>query len=204
MCWLSALQGLSQDRFACKGNFFISFSANSQTSVFEANIDPANGQAVYEVLPAPPMNFLLNAIGYRSTDNYIYGIKSTAANEDLVRLDANGTAYQITTLFDLVDNLVYPAGDITPDGKYMVVVGAEQFGGGGFTEDISTIELDSGEYEITNIVPEPNNYTFTDIAFDPVDGQLYGFDNESNSLVIIDHNNGTTYSSCRLYWSTIF
>ena len=118
---LSAIQGLSQDRFACRGNFFLSFSANNQTSVFEANIDPITNSAVYEVLPAPPANFLLNAIGYRSTDNFIYGIKSTATNDDLVRLDANGTTFQITTLFDLKDNLSYPAGDITPDGKYLVL-----------------------------------------------------------------------------------
>ena len=189
--WLNAVQCFGQNHFVCRGNFFLSFSTNSETSVFEANIDPNTNEAVYNILPGPPMNFLFNAMGYRSTDNFIYGIKSTAANEDLIRIDANGNSQQLETLFDLVDDLVYPAGDITPDGKYLVVAGAKQFGGGGFTEDIAMIELDSGTYKITSIEPEPNNFTFADIAFDPIDGQLYGFDNESNSLILIDHNEGT-------------
>ena len=183
-CW-------GQKAYTCKGNFFISFSNNLQTAVYEGKIDPVTNMATYEVLPDPPMTFLLNAIGYRSTDNYIYGIKTAGQTEDLVRLDADGTAYQITTLFDLNNDLQFPAGDITPDGKYMVILGGKQFSSGGFTEEISIIDMESPEYEITNIIPEMNAFTFTDVAFDPIDGQLYGFDNESNQLVLINHIDGT-------------
>ena len=183
-CW-------GQQRFTCKGNFFISFSNNLQTAVYEGKIDPMTNMAVYEVLPADPMNFLLNSIGYRSTDNYIYGIKTSGQTEDLVRLDANGNAYHITTLFGLNDDLQYPAGDITPDGQYMVILGGKQFSSGGFSEDISIIDMESPDYDITTITPEMNSYTFTDVAFDPTNGQLYGFDNESNQLILINHTEGT-------------
>jgi gliding motility-associated-like protein len=184
----------AQEPFVCKGNFYISLSPSGFSTLYEFEIDPSTDNVVLSPLPSGPLSFTLNSIGYRNVDNYIYGIQTETLN--LYRIAADGSAELLTTLSNIDTRWNYPAGDVTPDGRYLVILG----GTGGFIESGTSealvfIDLESPDYTTTTIDMPPNNVNCFDIAFDPTDGTLYGFDSSNSRLVSINPENGDINTS---------
>ena len=162
--------------------------ANNGPSVFyRVEIDPNTNAVLFNSLPAVNSGVVINAIGYRITDNYIYGLQ--IGTSDLCRVDASGTATVIASLNGLNAQYGYYAGEISPDGKYLYVLGSG--GNPHITRDLVRIDLDDYSLMTTSI---PNasaaNILCTDFSFDPIDGSLYGFDLIDNRLINIDPNTG--------------
>jgi len=124
----------------------------------------------------------LNALGFRTTDQMLYGMNPLS--HELYRIDANGAAEIIAS--PLVDpSLAYFAGDVTPDGNSLVIIGSIN----GIDEKLLTINLASGNYEVEE--REFNNGTVTvDIGFHPLTSVMYGFDAEEKRFYT--HNLGAT------------
>ena len=187
-------QQQAQEPFVCQCNFYISLSPTGSSTVYKFQIDPNTDNVVLEALPAGGLGFTINSIGYRITDNFIYGIQTETLN--LYRIGADGSATLLTTLSGINTSWGYPAGDITPDGRYLVILGGSGgFGGEGTSEALVFIDLESPDYATTTIEMPSNNVRCFDIAFDPTDGKLYGFDSGNSRIVSINTQTGQINTS---------
>lgn len=174
----------AQIPFTCQDQFFLTF-VKPPTSLNEVLINSQNNVEFQSI--NSNVGIELNAVGYRSTDNFIYCI--APATRQLVRLDASGTA-EILTNLPLNPAYSYFAGDVTPDGRFMFVIGTGTlFTGQNVAAEMARINLESGNYEVVR-VPMNTNALIFDIAFNPVSGLLYGYDSNGFRLVRVDENSG--------------
>ncbi len=192
LLFLSVTKVSSQNTFVCQGQFYIKLGVNGLSNLNQIDVDPITNNVTFTNLGNT--SILYDAIGYRSTDNFIYGMHPT--NENFYRIDPSGTATLLTNLSTINTALRYFAGDITPNGDSYVAVGAnnsqfpvsvnlitvDMVNPGWGTTQIPLIRLSTGGVN--------NSLRFADIAFDPISGTLYGFDNTNDKLVTIDMNTG--------------
>jgi uncharacterized repeat protein (TIGR01451 family) len=175
--------GTAQTPFTCENQFFLTLGSEAPSSLNEVLIDPQTGSVVFESINS---NILLsiNAAGYRSTDNFIYCIDpSTRA---LIRLDANGGP-TILAYLPLSSSVSYFAGDVTPDGKFLVIIGTQFYANGSaLATEIVRVDLESPGYPVTTVNINVLAQIF-DIAFHPETDVLYGYDSFTQRLVRIDY-----------------
>ncbi len=177
--------------FDCAGDFYLVLSnAGGESQLYRVEIDPVTEVVVFDPVSANSTGANLNAIGYRRTDNLIYALDPSSY--ELYRIDASGVATPLATLFELAGNGDgYFAADITPDGKFLVLLGANDENGDFGSREIVYVDLESPNYTITRRPLIYNNLIFcTDIAFDPLSNVLFGFDLTANRLITIDPTTG--------------
>ena len=177
---------IAQIPFVCQNNFYFSFGSSFGSSQLHEVIIDNSGNVDFVQLPQST-NVSLNAIGYRSTDNLIYGVGTS--DERLYKIDATGASFPLVIL-DVNHSNGFYAAAITPDGNEMLLIEqTNTFGGSSVA--LVKIDLTDDQYPISSRVPliGPSIQT-TDIAFDPITGVLYGFDADESRLVKIDPNTG--------------
>lgn len=187
-----SLTGFAQP-FDCSGDFYMVLAnSGGNSQLYRVTINPLSSEVVFDPVSASGTGEQLNAIGYRQSDNYIYGI--SPLTYELNRISADGIATPLTTLLDLDFSAGYFAADITPDGQFMVLLSAN---GAVFrSQDIVFIDLSDPNYPITTLpLTGPTEILCTDIAFDPFSGILYGFDMISDRLITIDPATGAVDAS---------
>jgi gliding motility-associated-like protein len=177
-----------QEPFVCDGDFYVTIAANGNPSqIYSISIDELTGGVNFDALQNPTSN-VMNAIGYRFIDNLIYSINPSTFR--FYQIDATGVSTQIGTLA-LNNNLGYYGADITPDGNFMVFIGAGGGAGGFLSRTLEFVDLNDPDYPITQVLNiTGGNVVCTDIAFDPLTGDLYGFDSANNRLVSFDVQTG--------------
>ena len=185
---LFPIPGLNAQPFPCTGDFILTISSDTEASNFYKLLVSAEqgGTIIFEEISQKQGPYL-NAIGYRKSDNYIYGI--APKDGDLYRLDASGNTVLLHH-FNWFDNTKnYNAGAITPDGKFLVVLSGNPTSPPLRSLELITIDLESPVYA-TKILPlktRSGGYVYSlDIAFDPFSGELYGFDGIKGRLITIN------------------
>ncbi|MCB0551654.1 MAG: gliding motility-associated C-terminal domain-containing protein [Phaeodactylibacter sp.] len=177
----------AQQPFTCRGSFYLAIAPQGSSSVYEVQVSQATGNVTFNGLPAGPVGFVLNGLGYRSTDNFIYAVNSETGN--LYRIDANGAAFPLGEPEGMPLSASYPAGDVSPDGKYLVLLSVSG-GFNGSTEALIFVGLEAANHPASAINFPTNHSAIYDIAFDPTDETLYGWDALNQRLVIIDTDAG--------------
>lgn len=198
-CCLLLSSALFAQELVCSGDFILTLSQDADSSHFYF-VDIDGGQSAeinfnqFSIVQSP----YLNAIGYRRDEDYIYGIANNT--QDLYRVDAVGNATFIQHYDELDAGAAYNAGDITTNGRYLVVLSGETGAGAWRSKSMLLFDLESPDYNLT-IIPlvtdSGNEFYSLDIAFDPLTTLLYGYDGRYGRLVTIDLNTGdvddTTY-----------
>ena len=190
----------AQVPFNCTGDLYTSLTTGSNNSSLHKVTVDANGNVNFTTINGD-IGAQMNAIGYRVTDNLIYGVHPT--QENLYRVDATGTATLLTNLSNINSSYQYFAGDVTPDGNFLVIIGrSTNFFGTNVSQNLVKIDLNSATYTQTsiNLINASNGASNTtvyvsDIAYDPITGILYGYDNNARRLVTIDDMTGAINSS---------
>lgn len=184
---LSAMALLSiqaQVPFTCKGQFILTLASNGDSRLALVEVDPMTNRVTFGILNNS-LGIDINAIGYRNQENLIYGIDPN--RHFLYRVDAVGNVENLGRL-PLDDRLSYFAADITPDGRYLVLIG----GSAGTTfirdEELVKVDLTLPGYPVERIRVSGAGSRIFDIAFNPLTEELYGFDSNNERLVRIDFN----------------
>lgn len=180
---------VGQRPFVCKGDFYFTLSPRHYSELFSINIDPGTNRVTFQNLNIDS-GYDLNAMGYRSTDNFIYIIDQVKYG--LVRIDADG---QLTTLRELTElpKYRYFAGACTPDGNYLVIAGSPtDFGFGSATVNLVFIDLRDPSYPTRQVNIRDSPYIFFDMDFDPLTGICYAYDSNFRTLLKIDIERGIT------------
>ncbi len=182
--WILSFPIQAQESFVCQGDFYLAITDGAvNTTVYTVGIDSGSGTVDFQPLNLTTTGKDLNAMGFRSVDNFIYGVDSGSL--DVYRVGKDGIAQTVSELYS-DPYLQYVAGDITPDGRYLVVIGTSSF----HDEVVGFIDLDSPTYEYTEIWLDGPDVRSADVAFDPIDGTLYGFDGINHRLVTYDIQTG--------------
>jgi gliding motility-associated-like protein len=187
--------------FTCKGQMWVIWDG----WLHELRVNPH--EQSYPLIPLPnPAGFEVDAIGYRTEDNYIYGIAPRVNQNgifvDLCRIGSDGRAELLKdsilqSFFSSDLSIRYPSGDISPDGRYLTLLDRTltntTYGDGEATQLIF-IDLESSDYPIASyplqIAPLANSILCVDHAFDPLTGQLYSFDGINKKLVAFHSSPG--------------
>ena len=177
----------AQQPFVCRGSFYLAIAPQSSSSVYEVQVSQATGNVTFNNLPSGPVGFVLNGLGYRSADNFIYAVDSETGA--LYRIDGNGAAFPLGEPEGMPLSVSYPAGDVSPDGKNLVLLSVSG-GFNGSTEAIIFIDLEAPNHPARTVYFPNNNSAVYDIAFDPTDETLYGWDALNQRLVVIDTDAG--------------
>lgn len=184
---LFANVGNTQPPFDCAGRMFRVIEEEGGSTFEELILQESPLEILFEPLAFFPDN-QLNGICYRPKDNLIYGLE-LGDTYRLIRIDAS---FQLAFLADLPlpSQLYFVAGDISPDGRYLVLLG---FGQNEETNILALVDLEDPDYA-TQLYPMQTMGTkeaifCADIAFHPTTGQLYGYDQKMDRLIIIDYLN---------------
>ncbi|MEM7368958.1 MAG: gliding motility-associated C-terminal domain-containing protein [Bacteroidota bacterium] len=185
----------AQVPFVCDGDFYLSLTPSGQGSVstfYRLTVDPTNAVA-FSIFPNAPLGVPLNAIGYRSTDNLIYGMYSSS--HGLVQIDSTGTETLLAFLTGINSSQTIISGDMKPDGNEFVLLAREN----GADKQLVKVDMNDPTYGTTSIplvtassgnTAAPTS-TCADMAFDPTSGILYGYyGGNVQQLITIDIQTG--------------
>nr|HQU58201.1 hypothetical protein [Saprospiraceae bacterium] len=168
-----------QGPFTCEGQVFVLSSLSTELS--DLGISPANNSLSFTPI-SPNLGQTLNALGFRSTDRLLYGIGQ--ADQHLYRIDADGTLEDMGAL-SLNPNLQYLAGDISPNGRFLTVVGSAN----GASQSLVRIDLeDPGLNVQTSSISSA--LRIPDMAYNPLNSLLYGYDANGRTALTINPANG--------------
>ncbi|MCB0689511.1 MAG: hypothetical protein KDC53_23390, partial [Saprospiraceae bacterium] len=170
----------AQKPFVCRGDYYFTLQARDYNELFSIDIDPITQRVTFVNLNID-VGYDLNAMGYRSTDNFIYILDQR--DNGLIRIDADGHLTKLRVL-DEIRKLRYFAGACTPDGKYLVISGAPfDFGFGSANVNLVFIDLEDPNYGTHEVNLRDNPYLFFDMVFDPLTGICYPYDFNYQTLL---------------------
>ena len=182
---LGALSARAQVPFDCNGRIYRVMEEQGGSNLQEVLIDYENTDISFQDL-AFYNGVSINGIGYRLEDNFIYGV-ILGKSYTLCRIDAEFQLEKLREL-PLPNNLLFVSGDISPDNRYLVLLGFSPSEPGNL---MALVDLSTAAHR-TQLIPMSVQGTATggiksaDIAFHPTNGKLYGFDHESKRLAAID------------------
>ncbi len=145
----------------------------------ETDLASARLQSIRENLGVP-----IHVLAYNPADNYLYGFNSS--NYHLYRIDRAGqlTDLGVPAFLDTIQ-FAYWAGDINPSGGNFLLVARNKATGYDarfHTVRLNTPNLSAGYVSVVSDVP----VRIEDIAYDPVLGELIGYDSANKRLVSIN------------------
>ena len=179
----------AQKPFVCQGQYYLSLTKDRSpvSGLYEVKFSQ-NGQRVVLDTIAESVGLILNGMGYRSTDNFIYGMDPFTGRLRRVGSDGNGVDLGLPR--GLPPNALYYAGDVSPEGRFLVVITS-----GTITPQLVKIDLESPVYQCQVLPLIDRSVSVVDIAFDPFTGVLYGNDIRNQRLVTINSESGSVNSN---------
>lgn len=174
----------AQEPFECKGQYYLSLTKTGSRSsgLYRVRI-AQDGSSVFLDTISSSIGLVINAMGYRITDNFIYGMDPNTAM--LRKVGKDGIAIDLGIPKDIPRGIQYYAGDVTPDGKFLILIGLS-----GNNPQIVKVDLESPDYQCSFVRLQLTSPSILDIAFDPYTGIMYGHDSGRKKIVTINPDNG--------------
>ena len=169
--------------FECDGTLYLSQAPDRFTPVTLFQVSTADSP--FNLVPVGDNSHGVryNAAGYRIQDNFIYAMETingdSAVPKNLVRIDATGSVELLGVPTGLPGER-HVAGDVTTDGLlYTLGYDTNRL----YFIDVEQVALAGG-------VIMSESLRTPDVAFNPVDGLLYGFSGQNRRLFSIDPQSG--------------
>lgn len=163
--------------FICDSNMYMVQDSQAKLYRIDTSTNPFNFVQIGTGATYP-----VNATGYNPTDNFIYGINGGAnVAKSLIRIDANGTFYNLGVISGLDIAAGYTSGEIDDNGNYYIKLAG--------TGNNKLYKVDIATRTAT-LIQLSRNINFIDIAYTQTDGLLWTQDTVSKKLVSINPTNG--------------
>lgn len=178
---------ISQAPFDCNGRIYRVVEKQGGTSFQEISINYEEQDIEFSDLAFFRAK-KINGIGYRTTDNLIYGV-ILGKDYELCIIDSNYELFTIKPL-PLPNDLLFVSGDISPNDRFLVLLGFSPNEPGNL---LALVDLESPDYQ-TRLIPvaiqgDVTSVKCADIAFHPTSKQLFGYDHAQRRIISIDINN---------------
>lgn len=175
----------AQKPFDCNGKAYRVIERNGGSAFEAITINPEQE----EIITFEELAFFkakqLNGICYNPVDDLIYGLELGDIYH-LIQIDAN---YELSTLkaLSLPDGFIFVSGDISPDGRYLMLLGfSHQEKNNVFVKIDLTVDSYQEEIIVLSTTGDMPSIFCADIAFHPTTNILYGFDHREGRLITID------------------
>ena len=179
--------GFTQIPFECNGKMFRTIEKDDGSELQEFSFNDNTSNASFERRAFFPRK-KINAICFRPQDNLIYGVL-LGEPYGLCRIDGANNLTRLTDL-PLPPQLLFVAGDISPDGRYLVLLGFSNYEPNNV---LALVDLEDKDYQTTllpvAITGRAKSISCADIAFHPTTGILYGYNHKDHRLMTIDIEN---------------
>lgn len=163
---------------ACDGTLYFSMVENGVSQFYRFSGSSLSFELLSQFTPG------INGMGFNPDDNFIYAIHS---GNKLMRIDANGQAVDIGQVAGLQASTLWAA-DISPSGEYVITGSSPEVHRIDVSGPVPTLLGSATKFYVdASHMGTPN---IGDIVFDAVSGNCYGFDSNSDMLVIIDPETG--------------
>lgn len=173
---LAIAQDQQGQPFVCDGKFFLALgkTGSDPTQLFVVD----TGSTPYQLTPVGPTTpgIRYNAIGFNLQDGFIYGIHPNTG--EVFRVDANGVPTSMGIPPELPSSSY--AGDVAPDGTYYIQK----------NKALHLINVSGANAQYQKTINLSANPGVADIAFNPIDGKLYGFSPSKDQVAVIDPATG--------------
>ncbi len=179
----TATTSAAQTPLVCDGRFYqIRATVGDTSSLYLINRFTAPYSDVLRSTTAP--NTVLNGLGYNPIDNYMYALfrgpnsgstSGVTPTNALYRLDEN-TIVSLGGITGLPNGFSPTAADFGPDGTYYVTRA------GGSTE---LYRINIATRTATLVTMSQNTGNIGDMAYNPIDGLLYGVGGAGNTTLFI-------------------
>lgn len=187
--------GLTQatGTFVCDRSFYITQAANATAPVQLSRINTATSNlAITNIGTAGGgIGARYNAVGFNVVDGFLYGIDPDAPatqpqGRTVYRIDRNGQATALGIPAGLPATGLFFAGDVDRNGNYFIVNrDTSQL----FRLNVTTTPPTVVSAVTLSAAPFPNT-EIADVAFNPIDNQLYGFDSTARQVIRINTTTG--------------
>ena len=168
--------------FTCHGQLFLALLNQAQSNTALYAVSPGN-PASYTIVNAS-LGVPIHVIGYNVSDNHIYGFNTL--NYQFYRINAAGALTPLGMPGNLDTlNFDYYAGDIGPNGSPFLLVARNK--ATGFDARFYSIRfLASGPSASWVSVVSDQPMRLEDIAYDPILGEVLGYDSAGKRLVSVN------------------
>ncbi len=193
LIWLMPVMAYGQlQPLPCDDSYYVFLVPHSNAStseMYRMRLDAA-GMPMYELVNAD-VGYRVTAAGYSVVDQYIYALDYNT--KELLRIGAGGEVTVLGVPPNLNVDYEYLAGDTSPSGQRLHVVGHNTETGA--DETFFSIRLHTPDFTAGR-VSLLSNYkpSLEDLAFDPFRGVLYGYDDTENKLVTLDPFSGQLFN----------
>lgn len=188
---------ISQD-FPCDGSFYFVATDEDGSRFYRLAMNEITHSFTYEQLPLDnPDKRHITCLGYNVKDKMIYGLDFNSY--ELLRIGSDGKIEVLPVPDNLDTSFHYYAGEMTPDGRRLVVVGRHPESG--IDNRIYSIRVNNppdyyaGFFSVVSDLP----VSMSDITVDPIVGVTYGFDINNQQIVVTDRTGITATSLVRRF-----
>lgn len=175
--------------FACDGKLYVALLNQGQSFSALRAIEPMPAPIAITTI-TPNLGVPIQVLGFNVIDNHLYGFNP--ANHRLYRINGAGQTTDLGVPSNLdTTNFTYLAGEIGPSGDPFILIARNK-----------TTGYDARIYSIRVNLPNiPANWVsvvstdpvrIEDLAFDPVFGELVGYDSANKRLVSINTSGAIT------------
>jgi len=194
LTWLVACcsllaHSLSAQPIPCDGAYYLflvaSISSNT-TSMYRVTVNVTTGLPVYELIN-PDIKHRVTSVGYSVIQQKIYGLDYNT--RQLLSIDAKGKVEVFSMPLYLDSTNLFFAGEVNPSGSSLLVVGRDTKTMKDQT--LFSIRLTTENYIAGRVsILSDFGTALEDMAFDPLRGTFYGYDEQQNKLVWVDNFSG--------------
>jgi len=188
---------ISQD-FPCDGSFYFVATDEDGSRFYRLAMNEVTHSFTYEQLPLDnPDKRHITSLGYNVKDKMIYGLDFNSY--ELLRIGSDGKIEVLPVPENLDTSFHYYAGEMTPDGRRLVVIGRHPESG--IDNRIYSIRVNNppdyyaGFFSVVSDLP----VSMSDITVDPIVGATYGFDINNQQIVVTDRTGLTATSTVRRF-----
>ena len=163
--------------FICDGTFLLAQDENSRYFA----VDTGNNQlqplsSVFGNSFPDPISTYMNGIGFNVQDGYVYGVNPSTGN--VYRLASDGTVTDLGNPNNLPNSVF--SGDVDGNGVYYAHTG----------QWLYQVDISEATAIRTDRIQLSRTVKADDVAFNPVNGLLYGFDKDNDVVVEINPTTG--------------
>ncbi len=165
--------GLGQLPFQCTGEPFM--VRNSDAEV--VRIDETGPAFTFSAI-GTATGRELNNLGFRASDGLLYAVElDPRGNEQIVRIDATGTVFELGRPPGLPPRIRFDAGDVSTDGGTMYLTATNK--------RLYSVPLPTLA-PVTSVTVTGDRGLVFDWAYRPADGRLYGGDMTHGQIAVLD------------------
>ncbi len=190
-CFCTFSMSFGQD-FSCDGSFyFVSTDRNGESTFYRLVMNSVEQTFEYVEIPLRSTKKRhITCLGYNVKDRMIYGLDFNSY--ELLRIGSDGSVTSLGVPENLDTTYDYYAGDMTADGRRLVVFAHNPVSG--LDERVYSIRVNeppdyyAGFFPVVSDMP----VKLTDITVDPYVGVTYGFDYINGQIVETNRTGYTT------------